>query len=146
MPKHIPKRERAAIRTFMGHLMGTLHMPLWEVVLTDDPPEAGVTAEITARNAGYYEATLALTADWMKIPSDQRRRIITHETCHLLHFRGINDVLNEAAHLMHDHEHDALMRRYRVECEYMVSHIALFIDETRAVVDAWNDAHKKEKP
>ena len=140
MPRsHVTNREAQAVCDFAKNVVEALHMPGWQILVMEDPADDDAQATIDWVY-GQYTAQLYLASDWMKRSDANRREVVVHEVLHLLHFR-INHVFDDAADLMHDHEHDALMKRYRRETELMVDHLAKFLSRTHTLEQAWDHAH-----
>lgn len=138
---HVSKSEARAVCDFAANVVSALHMPGWKILVMDDPCEDDALASISWVD-GKYTAQIYLCAGWMNRSSDERRETVVHEVLHLLHFR-INHVIDDARDLMHDHEHDALARRYQRETELMVDHLAKFLAETHNLEEAWDKAHAR---
>lgn len=138
---HVADEEAQAVADYAVDVGLALGLPTWKFLVMEESAEEGANASIDPMD-GYYVARLYLGAQWMDLDYDNRREIITHEVCHLLHYR-INHVIDDARDLMHDHEHDALYRRYQREVEYMVDHIARFFASTHRLEQAWDRAHGK---
>lgn len=141
LPHHTTKREAQAICDYAVDVIGALGLPGWRVLLMEDPCDDDCLACIVPVE-GKYTAQLYVCTDWMKRDDDERRDTITHEVLHLLHFR-VDHVLDDARDLMHDHEHDALHKRYRRETELMVDHLAGFLARTHTLRESWAKAHGK---
>lgn len=139
MPKHVTKREAQAIADFAIEILAALHMPGWQILISEEPTDEDDIAAISPMDT-KYTAVLYLASDWMKRSEEERRETIVHEVLHLLHFR-VNHVFEDARNLMHDYEHDALQLRYTRETELMVDHLAKFLSRTHSLEGAWDTAH-----
>lgn len=139
---HIPKAEAQAIAHYCHELMQLLRLPQWTVLIMVDPSDDGTLANINPID-GRYVAQLHLCEDWMTLEDSNKLNTITHEICHLLHAR-VNHVVWETRDLMHDHEHQLVWQRYKMETEYMVDHIATFIDKTHKLQRTWDICFGRE--
>ena len=138
---HVTKREAQAVCDFATEVLTALHMPGWTILVMEEPSDDDCVASINW-TYGKYTAQLYLCSDWMKRTDQDRRETVVHEVLHLLHFR-VNHVIDDAADLMREHEHDALYVRYRRETELMVDHLAKFLSRTHSLESAWDIAHGK---
>ena len=138
---HVTNREAQAVCDFAINVLELLHMPGWQVLVMEEPADEDCVASILPIE-GKYTAQLYLCTDWMKRSEDERCETVVHEMLHLLHFR-INHIFDDASHLMHDHEHRDLERRYRRETELMVDHLAKFLSRTHTMRESWDTAHGK---
>lgn len=139
MRTHVTKREAQAVCDFAVNVLTALHMPGWQILVMEEPADEDELAAIRPVD-GKYTAQLWLCSDWMKRSDEERRETVVHEVLHLLHFR-INHVVDDARDLMHDHEHDAMQRRYFRETDLMVDHLAKFLSCTHSLEEAWAAAH-----
>lgn len=144
MTKHVTNREAQAVCDFAAEVLTTLHMPGWQILVMEVPvPDDEEAWAMIDTVEGKYTAQLSLCSEWMKLDDRQRRETVVHEVLHLLHFR-VNHVIDDARDLMHDHEHDALQKRYNRETELMVDHLAKFLSRTHTLEEAWDIAHGRK--
>jgi hypothetical protein len=140
---HVTDAEAEAIVEFAANVVAALGLPRWTISVMEAPTKKKHDAQATVKPVdGRYVAQIHLNADWMTYDDDTRRQTIVHEVLHLIHAR-VNDTISDAKYVMHDYEFDALWARYRRETELMVDHLAMFLDDTRTLKEAWDDAHGK---
>lgn len=137
---HVTKREAQAIADFATNLCAALHLPGWRIMVMEEPADDDAQACINWVDQRYV-ARIFLNDDWMKYDYDSRREIITHEVLHLLHSKVSTVVLDDSAHLMHDHEHQDWGRRVRREFELMVDQMAQWMATTHTIAQSWDAAH-----
>ena len=138
---HVTRREAEAVVAYALDVARLLHLPGWRISVLEEPAEDDALASIDTVE-GRWIAQLKLCSHWMKLPADERRNTITHEVLHLLHV-GVNHVLEDAQHLMHDHEWQTLNVQYHRATEYMVDHLAAFLDDNYQLEQAWDAAHQR---
>lgn len=136
---HVSRKEADKIVAFVRRMLNLLHMPLWTILVMEEPSEEGTLACIDVVDQRYV-AQLYLCERWKDLPKHTKIEVLVHETLHLIHVR-VNDVFDDAADYMHAHEHTSLRRRYRRETELMVDHLAKFIAGTHKVEEAYDDSH-----
>lgn len=132
---HFTEREADAILDFAANVGSTLGLPSWKLTILDEHPNEGAMASIEPIEGRWF-AMLRLSPEWMELDSDKRRMAIVHEVCHLIHY-DINNVIKDAAESMHGHEWQSLNRRYVRAVEYMVDHLAHFLDSHYDLKEAW---------
>jgi hypothetical protein len=143
---HVTDEEAEAIVEFAATVVGALGLPRWTIMVMEAPTTDEDDAQATVKPVdGRYVAQMHLNAEWMTYDDETRRQAIVHEVLHLIHAR-VNDAVSDAKFLMHDYEYDALWARYQRETELMVDHLALFLDDTRTLKEAWDKAHDKTPP
>lgn len=138
---HVTRREAEAVLAFAEKVRDQLGLPAWRFAVLEEPAGDDALASIDTVS-GRWIAELRLCEGWMKLPTDERRNTIVHEVCHLLHV-GVNHVIEDAQHLMHDHEWETLNAQYHRATEYMVDHLAGFLDAHYQLQEAWDTAHQR---
>lgn len=138
---HVTRKEAQAVVDFACFVAAQLGLPKWAITVLDEPADDDAMASIEPLGWRWV-AELKLNQDWMTYDSAARRNTIVHEVCHLLHY-GINHVIEDAADLMHDHEWQQINRRYHRATEYMVDHLAGFIDSHYDLRAEWDRLHER---
>lgn len=138
---HVTRREADAVVAFAIKVRDLLGLPSWRIGVLEEPADGDALASISTV-PGRWIAEVKLSDQWMKLSSDERRDTIVHEVCHLLHV-GVNHVIEDAQSLMHDHEWDALNASYHRATEYMVDHLAGFLDAHYQLQQAWDEVHQR---
>ena len=140
--KHqVTRREAQAVADFAGKVRDLLGLPGWRISVLDEPSADDALASISTV-PGRWIAQVRLSPDWMKLSDEERRNTVAHEVLHLLHV-GVNHIIEDAADLMHAHEWETLNARYHRATEYMVDHLAGFLDDNYQLQQAWDDAHQR---
>lgn len=138
---HVTRKEAQAVIDFAGYVLHELGLPAWQICVMDEPSDEDAFADIRTIE-GRWVAELRLCSTWEQVDYDERRQTVVHEVLHLLHY-SVNHVIEDASDLMHDHEWEGLNRRYHRATEYMVDHLARFLDSHSDLRTRWDRVHGK---
>ena len=140
---HVPEVEQDAVLRFAVEVCKALGLPTWKIALMEKPSSKDAEAEIEPVD-GRHAAKLWLSRDWMTFDDDTRRQAIVHEMIHLVHPR-VDSVIHDLKQLLRPHEYNPFRRAYAREMELVVDHLAMFLDETFRMREAWDDAHNPKE-
>lgn len=133
MSSHITDAEATRIASYMGAMMRLFGLPAWRILIMEDPCDEDANASIQVVY-GQHCAQLYLCDDWSSLPDETRFEVITHEVCHILHFR-----IDNTFDLLKSHKHwRSAYEVYRHETELMVDHLVQVLMETHRLKEAWN--------